>query len=313
MLHYLVILLDKTSVSYCYGDNPHTKPQLISIEDLKSGIFFAMKENLMIQFVYPSVALPQEYLDVIDTIDHHDIKLYKLAQDADVQIFENIDALKNCVWQKDTSYVLRIDKNTLFANVETLNEALAKTSRLNIVIKDTNSFTENDFEEYKNILTTLSNTCKDLYLAGATPQLNILTDRMMLKQMNNCNAGVENITLAPNGKFYICPAFYYKNEDDSVGNLKTGIDIKNKQLYALSYAPLCRKCDAFQCHRCVWMNRKTTLEINTPSHEQCVVSHLERNASRQLLGSIREKAQFLPEIEIDEIKYLDPFDVRKKL
>ncbi len=128
----------------------------------------------------------------------------------------------------------------------------------------------------------------------------------MLDSMNNCNAGENNLTLAPNGKFYICPAFYYDDEQ-AVGNLQEGINIKNQQLYKLEYAPLCRECDSYHCKRCVWMNKKTTLEVNTPSHEQCVVSHLERNAAREFL--LRTK---IFDKQIKEISYLDPFDVRKQ-
>ena len=145
--------------------------------------------------------------------------------------------------------------------------------------------------------------------------------RMMLDGMNNCNAGSESITLAPDGKFYVCPAFYLADEDEdyglgkskcAVGSLVDGLDIKNPQLYKLSHAPLCRNCDAYQCKRCVWLNRKTTYEVNVPSHEQCVVAHLERNASRALLMDIRKHGTFLSEKEDKkEISYLDPFDVRK--
>ena len=126
--------------------------------------------------------------------------------------------------------------------------------------------------------------------------------------MNNCNAGWESITLAPDSKFYVCPAFYLEADGYSVGDLESGLNVKNPQLYKLDHAPICRNCDAFQCRRCAWLNRKTTLEVNTPSHEQCVVAHLERNASRNLLESIRAIGVFLPEMEIPEINYLDPFD-----
>ena len=81
----------------------------------------------------------------------------------------------------------------------------------------------------------------------------------------------------------------------------------------MEYAPICRHCDAYQCKRCVWLNRRMTHEINTPSHEQCVAAHIERNASRQLLQNIRRHGEFLPEIgEIKEIDYLDPFNNREK-
>ena len=99
----------------------------------------------------------------------------------------------------------------------------------------------------------------------------------------------------------------------SVGNIEDGLDIKNPQLYRLDHAPICRNCDAYQCKRCIWLNRATTCEVNIPSHEQCVVAHLERNASRVLLNNIRKHGRFLPEKgEIKEIEYLDPFEIREQ-
>ena len=130
--------------------------------------------------------------------------------------------------------------------------------------------------------------------------------------MRNCEAGVKTITLAPDGNFYICPAFYY-NGEMPCGNPNDGLDIKNPQLYKLEYAPICRRCDAFHCRRCVWLNKLTTLEVNTPSHEQCVVSHIERNAVKSLLAAIRKHGEFMPQLpEIAEIDYFDPFDKIEK-
>lgn len=194
-------------------------------------------------------------------------------------------------------------------------------ARLNVVITDVETFTDADFEAYRDVLAALAAVVEQCYMDRKFPQLNLLTDRMMLDRMNNCNAGVENITLAPDGRFYICPAFYLTgNEEDyglgkarfNVGDLEHGLDLKNEQLYRLDHAPLCRRCDVYQCKRCVWLNRKTTYEVNTPSHEQCVVAHLERNASRSLLANIRRHGTFLPGHEIKEIDYLDPFDVKDR-
>ena len=192
-----------------------------------------------------------------------------------------------------------------------LMEMMNKTSRLNIVLTDVETCSDGDFSIYKSVLEKLSKKIEQMYIAGKSPQLNVLTDRVMLKEMNNCGAGDTTITLAPNGKFYVCPGFYYEEESDSIGDLENGLDIKNKQLYKLDHAPICSHCDAWQCKRCIWLNRKTTLEVNTPSHEQCVLAHLERNASRELLLNIRKHGTFLPELEnINEINYLDPFDNR---
>lgn len=315
MLHYLVILLDDTSASYCHYENHKTERRLIPIDTLKEGIRFGMMENLMIQFVYPDFELPQEYKETINSIDHNDIVSSQcedavLRSHADIVSFNGWTGFDNYCLDSKKMYVLRTSKADFFERYQFLKSVLNKIGRLNVVITDVDTFTDDDFETYKRILTTLSAEVERLYIEGKSPQLNLLTDRMMLSQMNNCNAGWENITLAPDGKFYVCPAFYHEGTY-SIGSLSEGLDIKNPQLYRLDHAPICRHCDAYQCKRCIWLNRKMTLEVNTPSHEQCVMAHLERNASRELLQNVRKHGTFLPEQEdMKEIDYLDPFDKR---
>lgn len=312
MLQYLIILLGKASTSYCHYENKSKDSGLIPLNTLRRGIRYAMLENLMIQFVYPEASLPEEYAAVIESIDHSKIKPAGAPEvdDADVIV---LDTLKGFSPITDKAYVLRQDKAAFFAEKEELGKVMSDATRLNVVITDLETMTEGELKQYRDTLHYLADVMEKAYVAGKSPQLNLLTDRMMLDKMNNCDAGWKNITLAPNGKFYICPAFYYEDESDSVGDLENGLDIKNPQLYRLDHAPLCRNCDAYQCKRCVWLNRKTTLEVNTPSHEQCVAAHHERNASRILLNNIRKHGTFLPERdEIKEIDYLDPFDVRKE-
>ena len=313
MLQYLVILLDDTSVSYCHYDNPKTERRLISPNDLKAGIFFAMKQNLTIQFVYPRYELPEEYHALIESIDHHKVTpASHPAADAKVIVSDLRDEIPQAAITgkaTDMAYVVRTDKNGLFQDVEKLIAWLEKTDRVNMTLTDMDTFAEADFAAYRQVLSRIADAATLQYARGRFPQINILTDRVLLQQMNNCNAGVENITLAPNGRFYICPAFYYENETDSIGTPAGEPEIVNRQLYQIAHAPLCRRCDAWHCRRCVWLNRKTTYEVNTPSHEQCVIVHLERNASREWL---KEVANRFPGKEIAEIQYLDPFDIIKK-
>lgn len=321
-------MLDDTSVSYCHYQNDKVKHNLIPIDVLKDGIKYAMLENLTIQFVYPEYSLPEEYNDIIDTIDHCKIVPStsidsKLRNEADVVVFSDWTGMQFYPFIQGQSYILRTSKLDFFDRFLFLKDVLSKVSKLNVVLTDIETFGEQDFKKYEEILTSLSSIVEQMFVDGKSPQLNLLTDRMVLAEMNNCNAGENNITLAPDGKFYVCPAFYnlptidgYErtmgdicNKGYNIGNIYDGLDIKNPQLYKLAYAPICRNCDAYQCKRCIWLNRKTTCEVNTPSHEQCVVAHLERNASRMLLNNIRKHGSFLPEREeIKVIDYLDPFD-----
>lgn len=313
MMQYLVILLDDTSVAYCHATNPLKTQNLIPLEVLRRAIHFGMKENLMIQYVYPDYDLPEEYNSVIDSIDHikigREIVVYNTVPDNTHE--ENI--------------VLRLSIDEFIQNQHNITNILPKVKRLNISFINIEAFSDKQIEEYKQALTTLSTELLNLYKIGKQPQVNILTDRIWLTEMHNCGAGITNITVAPNGKFYICPAFYYdermgksnrlnyhkQSSDQSVGDLDDGLKIPNKHLLKLNYAPLCRLCDAFHCNRCIWLNQKLTWENNTPSHQQCVLSHIERNASRDLQKKMNESG-FNVGGEIKEITYLDPFDVREE-
>lgn len=311
MIQYFVILLDDTSVSFCHYDNKRIERRLMPLEILKAGILYGMKENLNIQFVYPDYELPKEYGEVIESIDHVKIKPASKHEGADVVVFDGLKNTCNVQIKKDVSYVVRMSKREIFDSYDLVIRLQENTGRLNIVLTDVETFTDDDFKMYDIALSELSKKICQMYVDGKSPQLNILTDRMMLGKMNNCGAGDTTITFAPDGGFYICPAFYLCDDGYAIGDIANGLDIKNEQLYKLDHAPLCRHCDAYQCRRCVWLNRKTTLEVNTPSHEQCVISHLERNASRKLLMEIRKHGEFLPNSEdIRLINYLDPFDVR---
>lgn len=329
MLQYLVILLDDTSAAYCHADNPLKEHNLISIETLKKGILFGMKQNLMIQYVFPDYELPKEYAEVIESIDN--VKIYPAGckpvtgiedgNETDVEVADEVPKKAEA-----KNLVLRLTFSEMLKQKDEISKLFASGVRINLCITDVEKFTDEQIEAYKQLLEEWSSTLLDLYKQGLSPQFNLLTDRMMLKEMHNCEAGVSNITLAPNGKFYLCPAFYYDermkvfnqlnhnepSSDNSVGDLERGMDIPNPQLLRLDHAPLCRNCDAYQCRRCIWLNRKLTWDINTPSHQQCVMAHIERNASRALLNDIRKVGEFMPEIDIKEINYLDPFEVRKE-
>lgn len=312
-LQYLVVLLDDTSMAYCHAENPLKERRLMPLDTLRQAILFGMKQNLMIQFVYPDYELPVEYNELIETIDH--VKIGR-----EVEIFNSVPQSID-----GDNVVLRLSVAEFIERQYDIATLLPQTKRLNICLTDIENFKDEQIEDYKRALVTLNAVLLNLYKSAKQPQFNLITDRLQLTEMHNCEAGVGNITIAPNGKFYLCPAFYYdeqlgissrmnhktKDASRSVGDLEQGIDIPNKQLLQLDHAPLCRICDAYHCNRCIWLNQKLTWDNNTPSHQQCVISHLERNASRDLQLKMQEVG-YKFETEIKEINYLDPFDVKEE-
>jgi len=348
-LQYLVILLDDTSVAYCHADNPLTKRRLMPLDTLRQAIRFGMKQNLMIQYVYPDYDLPEEYNEVIESIDH--VKIGR-----DVRVYNGVPT-----HTEGKNIVLRLTLKDFITRVYDIALLLPQVARLNICLTDIEHFTDAQAEEYKKALDTLAKVVAGQIIkqanaiqadgkqadgkqahaiqhtdksqtsdtesplsegVGGVPNL---FDRLSLTEMHNCEAGVSNITIAPNGKFYLCPAFYYdeqtgvsnrmnhktKDATRSVGDLENGLCIPNKQLLQLDHAPLCRICDAYHCHRCIWLNERLTWDANTPSHQQCVLAHIERNATRTLQQTLQEAGFHFP-TEIPQIAYLDPFDVKQE-
>lgn len=311
MLKYIVIELCKTSTSFCHYNNHCLEAELISLDDLQTAIIFSMKQNLNIQFLYPDYQLPLEYTEVIESIDHIKIMSSKAvsAKDAKIIVLNGIKESEDFAWNPDQVHILRISKNELHGLPTLIEQIKQKISRLNVILTDIESFSDSDLEFYKEILNEIEKSVEGILVRNESIQINFLTDRIALESMNNCNAGCETITVAPNGKFYICPAFYHENSEDYCGDLVSGLNIKNPQLYRIDHAPICKHCDAWHCKRCVWLNRKMTLEVNTPSYQQCVLSHIERNISRDILENIK-KSGYQTDSEISKIDYLDPFEKR---
>ncbi len=307
MLQYLIVLLSDNAPSYCYYDNSKKgSKRLMSLDTLKKTICFAMKENLVIQYVFPeNIVLPSKYNHIINSIDNHKITGCNspYISNADIIICNTIDSLIGI--KSDKPVVLRISKNNLFSNFDVLAKHLSLFSRLNIIITDIQTFTDKDYHIYQKGLEKIIDIIKN----NKGIQFNLLTDRIQLDKMNNCSAGITNITIAPNGRFYLCPAFYNDDENSDIGNIENGVRIPNKNLLQLNYSPICRHCDCYQCKRCVWLNQRTTNEINTPSHQQCVTSHIERNSSLKLLLSLSTGIS-QKDINLFPINYLDPFEIR---
>lgn len=321
MIQYLTILLDDTSTSFCHYENKLNR-RPIDLGILKDAIKFGMKNNLMIQFVYPNYELPKDYDEVIESIDHSKIVPNSVEVDnSDIIVYNDISVITITELNINQTYVFRTEKKTLFANQAFIKNCLSNISRMNLVITDLDAFDENDYEAYKKLLDDWCEELSRLYLIGKMPQVNVLTDRIMLDGMNNCGAGDNSITLAPDGNYYVCPAFYYEEEDEdfglgkakmNIGSLKNGLNIRNHQLYRLDYAPICRICDAYHCKRCIWLNRKLTYDVNTPGRQQCVIAHIERSASKQLLDGIHKHSELFKGRFINEIDYIDPFEIITK-
>jgi CXXX repeat peptide maturase len=304
-MKYLNIVLSSSSVFPCCG--PLDGIEFIAEEILCAGLKFAEDNNLEINVFYPKEELPENIQTVLSrAVCNRVIPTSIKAQVGDVVIIDNWAELEYLDFMSGVRYIITTSRADLEKNWQNL--PFHQDVRVDIAVLDIAGAKNDDFARYHTILANMADAMTDAYAKGCYMHCNLLTDRVELHNMHNCGAGETHITLAPNGNFYVCPAFYLSQMKD-VGNLTDGICVKNPQLFAIDYAPICKHCDAYHCKRCVWLNKKLTLEVNTPSHEQCVLSHIERNASRQL--SLQAEDKGAPRVcNIPSLPYLDPFENR---
>ncbi len=274
----VIVLLSSASTAFCHSDNPNIGNFLMPLPILKRIVDKAEKEDLDLMMVFPENMLPEDYHNIINSIAHKSIAALDSDIRGDAIVINGWDFDKSKI-VKNTFYILRTTLHEFYYHIDILTFILHKATRLNIIFTDEASFCKDDETPYGQALATLARIILKEWTAGHQVSVNIVTDRLQLIEMDNCNAGWKTVTLAPNGKYYICPDFYYSGNATPCGDIFNGLDISNPLLYKLSHAPLCKDCGAYQCQRCVFLNREKTLEVNTPSFEQCDKSRIELEAT----------------------------------
>ena len=300
-MQYLMLLYDGAAPSFCYYDAPG-KGAKMSLDTLKAAVLFARKEGLAINVITGEDPLPEEVRAELSGILHIIIAPWTFPHD-------NVDDVAVVNWtpdlrisempdNSDKDIILRVPRKAIPNLTDTVRQLRFKGHRVNVQLLEQNRMTEEDVKAYEAQLEALS-----AFVLKSGMEINVVTDRLVLKKMNSCGAGDLAITVAPDGKLYVCPGFYYDGEP-SCGDVWTGLDLPNRQLYKLEFAPICRNCDAWQCRRCVWLNQKATGEVNTPSRGQCVTAHKERHASVVLSKKGTEP--------LEDVPYEDPFELINK-
>lgn len=312
MLKYLTVILDDSCPSICCYSTEGRRGNLMPLDTLKKAIRFALMENLSVQVVFPQEEMPQLYYDALDDIEYVSIASdnHHKTENYDVIVSTCVSGAINVGQSEATTIICNTCFEDFMENYSKIDLRLFLNKRLNLILTNILylSVRENQ-QRYENALSAFAQSFVDICVQNkAFPSINIITDRLFLKEMNNCNSGVESVTICPDGNIYPCPAF--NGSRYSIGDVDNGIIGKNLHLYRLNYAPICERCDAYHCTRCVWQNKLLTREINIPSAEQCIKSHIERRVISKM--SAKLASIFAGINPINDLEYLDPIQLLRQ-
>ncbi|WP_455258361.1 CXXX repeat peptide maturase [Peptoniphilus asaccharolyticus] len=266
----------------------------------KNGLSFDIKKiNLKGHNIFHICSVKNQ-IDIRRITDNY---ILVLEADKDEKNIQNMDFEKNIIL------------NISFRDISNMNRIVTsifeKTDRINLNILDFDK--QFDFILYEKQLKKISEYIYQKFISeGVIKELNMITDELFMREKELCDSGLNSFTLSSNGKFYICPEFYFNSPLDDIGNLKDGIKEKyNRHLYSEEYSPLCNKCSICHCNSCSFENFINTNEVNIPAKFSCIKSSIEYRGSEELQKKLSKTMGF--EKHIEPIKYLDPFvDIGEK-
>lgn len=314
--NYAIIMLDSSAPSFCYYEPSESRDEM-SLENLKNAVSYCATHSVFATVVYPEYELESPKQELLNQFMH--VRILPLSRSGElvegdmlvVDYNRHGEPLDRIPENNHLNLILRL-KMSQIRDVEIVyTNYRNRFRRLTIILTDIRQADEDALNRYRLDLIKVKNYLYRGWNFDGEFQLNIVTDRMVLRKMNNCNAGITHFTIAPNGKFYICPGFYIDNPGQPIGSFSEDISIPNAHLLHARNAPICSVCDCFHCKRCIYVNQQTTLEIHTPSHQQCVVAHHERNTTGILLHSLQQRGLFDDIEPIPPLFYLDPFEIIK--
>jgi CXXX repeat peptide maturase len=288
-----IVLVDEAAVSYCTYENYRYLPgpsRPMALATLEAAVGRARATGSSLQFVLGNEPLPAEHRAVMAQAPH--VKILPLGSRHDVEdgVFvvgrEDYGRLPEIEEGSRCTLNLRIERDVVPELAALVETALVRSARVNVMLLNLELWGEEDLLDYRAQLQRLAAFLEERYRQRDLVECNLFAGGAASAR-RDCGAGITHLTLAPDGRFYVCPGFFYDGLGPPCGDLEAGVRVPLARLYTREGAPLCSSCTAVTCPRCVYLNKKITAEVNTPSQQQCVVAHLEQEASARLAERLR--------------------------
>jgi uncharacterized protein len=293
---FLLVITKNSIRPHCCYQSSLTNDQEMSEDLFEKAIDFGKKNG------YQPIIMHDRWLDF------EPIRQSSLPSDTNIAIC-TLDEVQRQSKNRSNIISIQFNKNEIDRLSETIKSLKTSVCRINLNVEDLPLWKEDDLNRYDVQLGKIADYFIAMRMDRRLFEINALTDPLELNKPCDCDAGLNSITIAPDGNFYICPAFYFDPMHGySVGNISEGITGIGATLLQSGRSHICDGCKAYHCKRCKYLNVRMTGEISCPSKIQCVISHIElRNAKKyqeKLLQFTDERFSTI----IDEVVSLDPMD-----
>ena len=288
---YLIIYTNSKSTPHCgYSVNNANEVQMPD-DIITKSLNFAFTNNMTPIFIGEVDKKYQKYLKMID--------VNKMSGDDNViAIFDN-----NCNSDKKVKICNLLISLENLPNMYHMVKRIFEENnayRINVILQDVWNFKESDVLEYTN---QLKNVADFIFKSDRHLIVNLLNGfRKFESKPLGCECGINTFSVAPNGKLYTCPAFYFEDENRyCIGDVINGFSTfdKNKEIQIDNFIE-CNQCKNLGCNRCIYINKKMTNEYKISPDIQCRLSTINHQLGEELIKKLNEKTQLL-EKEINEI------------
>lgn len=286
---YLQIITSDNITPHCSYSTHTTSNNFMNEEVYKAGIDFAQRND------YTPVILKDDSVIILekDSVVNSTIPIYRCGQG-------NMD-------NNGTNCILLVTRDKVCDIYNSIVQILKHKTRVNIVLEDMSLWDDDTIKKYEEALRNVSKLVLKSFQTYRPLEVNALTDMLYLNSEGHCDAGENSFALAPNGKIYYCPAFYFMDPDNSVGDLINGINIIH--VINNSKANMCTNCTTRHCKRCIYLNKLKTNELSVSPKNQCIIANIERNITSDLQANLLKQGLIDSSIkQIIPVKLLDPLE-----
>jgi len=302
---YLNILLENDAVSFCqYKNHNSIKHQVMPDDMVDWAVQYCFDNHIVPIFVGTDSWKYSDFGLAITTSEYLSKNKARILLRSDIKKTSII---------KEDSVVLVLNKTDIGHLYDILRAFFARlhdNANISVFFDDLYDFTQEDLVVYKKQLVLISDILFDLWTHDRCINLNLLTHLFYEYAPCECNAGIQNFTLAPDGYFYLCPAFYYDEEmrlKYRIGDTNGGISNLYQSLCDQNKNTGCRQCASHNCLKCLYLNKKWTGEFCVPPEISCIKSNIERIQSSKLYNQLKQHINFDNRFrrKIDDSAYFD--------